>query len=352
MRMIEEFLSQADGGIIKNADVLTDDYLPSRLPSREAQIRELVFCIKPAINGHKPLHAWVYGQPGTGKTSTCRYLARQLEYETAIKTVYVNCWENNTYFAVLDKIVRELRILGAERLTTAFKFERLVRFMGEKPYIFILDEIDQPSPKERNAILYNLSRIGHAGIIAICNARTVLASLDDRIRSRLNAEQIEFKPYNADDLVYILEQRAGLALKRGSWDKNILQYTAELAEGDARVAIQTLKNAAYIAEKEFMKKIEARHIREGWQTAKDIKKEYMLNKLTSHHRMLYEIIRLNPGIKSGELWNTYLQECEEKRIRPIAERTFPLYIQKLIETGLIKAERAMVRGKVRIFNVV
>ena len=349
MRMIEEFLSQGEG-IVVNPDVLTDDYIPSRLPSREPQLRELVFCIKPALRGHKPMHAWVYGQPGTGKTATCRYLARQLEQDTAITTVYINCWENNTYFAVLDKIVRELRILGAERLTTSFKFERLVKFIGDKPYIFILDEIDQPTPKERNSILYNLTRIGNVGIIAICNARTVLASLDDRVRSRLNAEQIEFQPYQADDLLYILEQRARLALAPGTWRKEELSYAAELAEGDARVAIQTLKNAAYIAEKEFAKRIEAKHIREGWQAARDIKKEYMLNKLTSHHRMLYEIIKSKPGIKSGELWNAYLQECEEEHIRPIAERTFSLYMHKLIETGLVKAERAMVRGKVRIFT--
>jgi len=40
------------------------------------------------------------------------------------------------------------------------------------------------------------------------------------------------------------------ALRPGSWSEKILSEIAELAEGDARVAIHTLKNAGYLAENE------------------------------------------------------------------------------------------------------
>lgn len=69
-----------------------------------------------------------FGRPGTGKTLTAKFILRKIEREAYISSVYVNCWEHNSYYSVLDKLVRELRILGAEKLNTSFKLERLERF--------------------------------------------------------------------------------------------------------------------------------------------------------------------------------------------------------------------------------
>jgi len=113
----------------------------------------------------------------------------------------------------------------------------------------------------------------------------------ERIRSRLNARQIECRPYCEVYLVFILERRASLALYPGSWTKKTLEVIARLAHGDARVAIQTLKNAGYAAEKEGSEAIEEKHIKEAYSKAKDIMKTYLLNKLSEHHRMLYAIVK-------------------------------------------------------------
>ncbi|MCK4827658.1 hypothetical protein KA005_68660, partial [bacterium] len=58
-----------------------------------------------------------------------------------------------------------------------------------------------------------------------------------------------------------------LALHPGSWREKTLNKIATLAEGDARVAIQTLKNAAYNAENDFSKTIREKHIKEGYNSA-------------------------------------------------------------------------------------
>jgi len=210
---------------------------------------------------------------------------QEFKREAYVSGVYVNCWENNSYYSVLDKLVRELRILGAEKLNTSYKLERLELFLGNKPFVIVLDEIDQPKAKERDSIIYNLCNIGNVGLVCVCNSRSVLYSMDERIRSRLNAKQIEFNPYTEDDLAYILE-KAELALHPDSWKRKTLTRIASLAEGDARVAIQTMKNAAYNAENDLRQKIKENHIREGYNSAKDIKKTYLLNKLTTHHRLL------------------------------------------------------------------
>ena len=345
MRMIDEAV------VVTNPDLLNEAYVPPDIPAREPQIQELAACLSPALKKKKPLHAWVFGRPGTGKTLTAKFILRRIEREAYVAGVYVNCWEHNSYYSVLDKLVRELRILGAEKLNTSFKLERLEQFLGLRPFIIVLDEIDQPKADERDSVLYNLCNIGNVGLICVCNSRSILYSMDERIKSRLNARLVEFNPYTEDDLAFILKQRAELALYPGSWAKATLLRIAELAEGDARVAIQTLKNAAYNAEKEDSRTIKEKHIKDGFTSARDIKKTYLLNKLTTHHRMLHEIVKSRGEINSGELWEAYLERCRVENKPAIALRTYSEYMNKLIELDLVRWDRALVRGKVRVFRV-
>ena len=259
-------------GLVGNHDIFSDDYIPFNVLGREAQIRELVFCISTAVSSKRPINAWIYGKPGTGKTATCRFLLRKLKYESNVQGLYINCWENPTFFAVLDKIVRELKILGAEKLNSSFKLERLQKFLKGKPFVLILDEIDQPHLKERNNILHNFCNMHNICLISICNNKYVLYSLDERIKSRLNAQWIEFTPYSIEDMVFILKHRAHLALEHGSYNESILKKIAELADRDARIAIQTLKNAAYLAQKKLSNYITHLHVHEGHVSTKHLKK--------------------------------------------------------------------------------
>ena len=339
-----------EANVVTNPDILGETYVPPDIPAREPQIQELSLCLSPALRKKKPIHAWIFGKPGTGKTLIAKFILRKIEREAYVDGVYVNCWEQNSYYSVLDKLVRELRILGAEKLNTSYKLERLEIFLGQKPFIIVLDEIDQPHSKERDSIIYNLCNIGNVGLICVCNSRSVLYSMDERIRSRLNAKQIDFRPYTEDDLAYILERRAELALHPQSWTRGTLDKIASLAEGDARVAIQTLKTSAYNAENDLSQKIREKHIREGYNSAKDIKKTYLLNKLTTHHRLLYDLVKERKTIHSGQLWKVYLEKCAELKKQAIALRTYSEYMNKLIELDLVQWDRALVRGKVRTFK--
>ncbi|MFQ5721660.1 MAG: Cdc6/Cdc18 family protein, partial [Candidatus Aminicenantales bacterium] len=334
-----------------NPDILNEHYIPPNIPGREAQITELQECLSPALKRKKPIHSWLFGKPGTGKTLIATYILNKIKREANVLGVYINCWEYNSYYSVLDKIVRELRILGAEKLNSAFKMERLTKFIGSMPFVIVLDEIDQPNPKEREAILYNLSAVGSTGLVCICNSRYILMTMDERIKSRLSLKQIEFLPYSDQDLIFILEQRANFALHPDSWNRKILRKIAEIAEGDARIAIQTLKNSAYNADNDYSQKIKDKHIESGYNSAKVIKKTYLLNKLTTHHRILYDLVRENKEIESGKLWKIYLEKCKERNKQPIALRTFSEYMNKLIELDLVQWDRALKRGKVRVFKV-
>jgi len=67
------------------------------------------------------------------------------------------------------------------------------------------------------------------------------------------------------------------------------------------VAIQTLKSAALNAENDFSKEIKEKHIKEGYNAAKDFKMTYLLNKLTTHQRLLYNLVKEKKTIHSGQL---------------------------------------------------
>lgn len=337
--------------IIVNPEILNETYILANIPARETHAEELLHCLRPAFEKKKPMHAWLFGEPGTGKTLLVKHVLRKMSKEALVSGIYINCWEQNSFYSVLDKLVRELRMLGAEKLNTSFKLERLKMFIGNRPFIIVLDEIDKPKREERDSILYNLCNIGNVGLVCVSNSRSALYSMDERIKSRLNARQIEFRPYAYEDLFFILKQRAELALGPGSWNEATLRKVAELAEGDARVAIQTLKNAAYAAEKDSDRAIAEKHIKEAFNSAKDLKKTYLLNKLTTHHRLLYEIVKERKEINSGELWEAYLARCRAENKPAIALRTFSEYMNKLIELDLVRWDRALVRGKVRVFRV-
>ncbi len=337
-------------GIIANPDIFLEDYIPPDIPAREPHIRELQLALSPALERKKPVHSWLFGRPGAGKSVTARYMLRQIEKE-GVEGLYINCFEYRTFFSVMDKIIRELRLLGAEKLDTSYKLERFARYVGKKPFILILDEIDRVMKKERETAIYNLSTIGNVGLILACNSELVYFGLDERVKSRLNPIRIEFRPYSIGDLSYIIRQRAEYAVCPYAWGENVLEKIAELSEGDARIAMRTLKSACELAEKEGRGKILSRHIKEGWGKAKELKKDYMLNKLTYHHRILHDLIKKRDGILSGELWISYLEECKNKGLKPVAQRTFCKYIRNLKDFGLIQDERALVRGKVSKFRV-
>lgn len=337
--------------IIVNPEILKETYILVNAAAREAHIDELLRCLRPGFDRKKPLHAWLFGEPGTGKTLLVKHVLGKIGREALVGGIYINCWEQNSYYSVLDKLVKELRMLGAEKLNASFKLERLKIFFGNRPFIIVLDEIDRPKREERDSILYNLCNVGNIGLVCVSNSRSVLYSVDERIKSRLNVRQIDFHPYSKDDLFNILKQRAELALSPGSWNNATLKKAAELAEGDARVAIQTLKNAAYNAEKDASKAINENHIKGGFTSAKGTKKTYLLDKLTSHQRLLYDLVAERGEINSGELWQAYLARCNSLTKPPIALRTFSEYMNKLIELGLVRWDRALVRGKVRVFKI-
>jgi orc1/cdc6 family replication initiation protein len=338
--------------IIIDHDVLRESYVPEKLKAREAQKEQILCCLSPVVDKHKPIHAWLYGKPGTGKTTTAIHALRRLEDEASIKTVAINCWEKQTFYDILNAMVSEFRILRAEENRTSFKLEKLRLHLKDIPLVVLLDEVDQIRRSELSTVLYNLDSILNAGLICISDSTRPLAELEERVRSRLNPHTILFPAYPCSQLLEILAHRAGLALCEGSWSQTALRQIARTTADDARAAIRMLHRAAVMVDHQRMDRITTASLKVQFNAARETRRTCILNSLTQDHRMLYEIIKQERQILSGDLWQKYLQCCERVKRRPLASRTFSDYVNRLADGGLITSERARVKGKVRLFAVV
>ena len=337
-------------GIIANPEVLEEDYVPPTLPCREVQKKELAFCLSPIEKGLRPSDCLCYGKPGTGKTALVKHILEQIQDYTNCFAFYVNCWENKTLNQILENLAVQANVFVTESSYSA-KISRLKQKIKNKPCVIALDEIDKIERKELNDILYILKQMGKVGLICISNTREYVIDLDPRILSRIRFKSIRFPPYSNEELLIILRHRIieCKALFPGTYSKDILEKIADLAAGDARIAIQTLRNAAYNAERKGKRRIEEDDVKQGFEEISEIKRKYMLQKLSEHHRLIYQIIKKNPGITSRELTRTYISLCQKAGLTPKSKRSLSNYVSTLLNLHLIWGERVRTRGNVRKF---
>ena len=338
--------------LLLNPEVFNQHYIPPELPHRKPHLDKIYACISPSLKRNKPINVLLYGPSGTGKTTIVKYLLKECEDKFPLKSIYVNCWKNNSCYSVLDEIVKQLRIFRAERIDTTFKFERLEQFIkGDKFLLIVLDEVDKLTPREMNLLLYNLSSLEKVGLILIGSNKNLLSDLDRRVKSRLNTKLIEFKYYLPTEIKTILKQRADMSINPISYNDDILMYIAKLSSGDARKAIQILRNTVYSAEKVNSIHIKKKHVKLFFEKNNDFQESYLFDKLTYHHKLIFRILKKEKEVISRDLWNLYLYECKKENIEPIAKRTFSLYLKRLIELKIIGARRAKVKGNVKLYKI-
>ena len=86
--------------IFKNEEILSPEYLPDLLPHRENQIKQIADNLLPASKGRRPQNTFLFGSPGIGKTHAARYVFREFENFSGIKTVYINCSVSYTHLTL------------------------------------------------------------------------------------------------------------------------------------------------------------------------------------------------------------------------------------------------------------
>ncbi|MGC8848897.1 MAG: Cdc6/Cdc18 family protein [Candidatus Bathyarchaeia archaeon] len=356
--IFDRFLSR--DGIFKNRDVLRHDYIPDRLPHRDEEIRKVANILAPSLKGSKISNAFIYGKTGTGKTAVARYVLNHLEGKAKVigsplSVCYVNCRLAGTNYRVLADLCRSVGLdvpftgLAVTELLDRFKDRLNSSIMIE---LVVLDEIDAlVKRQEDDSILYELTRVNESlseswvGLVGISNDLHFKEFLDARVLSCLSEEEVVFRPYLADELYDILAERAAEAFKPGVLDESSLRLCAALAakeHGDARRALDLLRVAGEIAEREGSTMVSESHVRVALQKIENDRFIEALKFLPLHQKIIvlsaFSLRNVNEeGLITGDLYQTYLDMCSEVEVEPLTQRRISGLINELDAMGLLNA---------------
>ncbi len=334
--------------IFKNEEILSPEYLPDILPHREQQIKQLANNLLPASKGRKPQNTFLFGGPGIGKTASVKFVFREFEEYSGVKTIYLNCWDYNTASAVLSEITIRLGYLTQRRGWGKDEIvSKLVEALNKlnKGLIVCLDEVDQLVYKDQSA-LYDLLRINQyvdtpVGLIFISNNPHVFSSVEPRIRSSLSIEEIEFKPYSLEEMKDILKERIKFGLS--SVEDGVLALTANHAVqkgGDVRIGLECLLKAGRIAEQENADKVKVEHVRKILKEVQPVKPKIIEENLTDTEKTILEIL------EKGEfgLMDLHRDYCRLVE-KPLTRRMFREHVNHLVELNMVNMKKRKVNGK-------
>ncbi|QPV64882.1 AAA family ATPase [Halosimplex litoreum] len=221
----------------------------------------------------------------------------------------------------------------------------------ERVVVIMLDEIDKLVEKSGDDTLYNLSRMNselersRVSIMGISNDLKFTDFLDPRVKSSLGEEEIVFPPYDANQLRDILEHRAEVAFEGDALTDDVIPLCAAFAaqeHGDARRALDLLRTAGELAERDQTDDVDEDHVRKAQEKIElDRVVEVVRTLPTQSKLVLFAIIMLEKNgvhnINTGEVYNVYQRLCEEIDVDTLTQRRVTDLISELDMLGIVNA---------------
>jgi len=349
--------------LFKNKTALQSNYTPEQITHREEQINQLAGILAPCLRAERPSNLFIYGKTGTGKTLTARYVTDQLqktaqEREIPLKIIYLNCKLKkvaDTEYRLFAQLIREFgRTIPSTGLPTDDVYAMFYNILDKEKIMLmiILDEIDQLVGKAGDEILYNITRINtelkksQIALIGISNDLVFTDTLDPRVKSSLSEEEMVFPPYNAIQLQEILKCRATEAFNENTIEPGVIEKCAAYAareHGDARRALELLRVAGELAERNNNIQIKIPHIDEAeHKIEKDRILDLVKTQPQQHQATLYAICRVcnnaEKHVFTGEVYDVYQKLCKKIGLGVLTQRRISDIIAEFDMLGLINAE--------------
>jgi cell division control protein 6 len=357
---VDKLLDAVESGksLITNREILHFTYIPDAIPHRNTEQEQITQTLIPILKHSRPSNLLVYGKPGTGKTLVVKKILSQIQKRVEktnfpIKLVYANSKEETTLYGLLVSFGRELGLgekeLPSTGLAISEVFKRLLKTIEENHYnvVFVIDEIDHLVhlvSKTGNDVLYQLTRANERlkkatlALVGISNDLTFKERLDPRVISSLGEEEIVFTNYTVEQLKKILEDRIQLAFIKDAIEESSLNLCAAMAgreHGDARRAIDLLRVAGEIAEREQSNVVKEEHVRKASQKIEEDKETTVLRSYPLHEKLLIIAVMKASGFSTGEIYTAYKSLCKIIRQKELTQRRITQMLSDVELSGII-----------------
>jgi len=356
---LDEIFRRAKQGkaLFIDREALSPEYIPSHLPFRDAQTNAVAQILAPILRGSKPSNLLLYGKTGTGKTAVTNYVLSRLKAEANtpdLVLAYVNTRLADGEYRTLADFARHLD-LPKERqipLTGLAIGEVIARITeniksNKKKVILVLDEIDYLVRLFGDDILYAFTRSGERlspgflAMVGISNDLKFKEGLDPRVLSSLSEEELVFPPYTVEELREILSERAKVAFRPSVASQAAINLCAAMAgseHGDARRAIDLLRIAGEVAEREGLTQIDDYCIRKASDKMETDRVDEAIRSLPIQNKaILLAVSMFEGGTNTGELYISYSNLCRKMGIETLTQRRVSGILGDLDLLGLVEA---------------
>ncbi|RDZ35623.1 cell division control protein Cdc6 [Haloferax sp. Atlit-47N] len=336
---------------------------PERIVGRDDEIRALSMQLRSAIDGESPENVVIYGETGTGKSLVAKHVstvAESMAEGIRIGTAYIDCSDDDTETQAVSHIARKLNdedqtgvSVPEMGLSKSVYYTRLYAILDEL-YDVVLIILDEADMQADDGLLMSLSRSRETGktdcrvgVVAISNKVRWAENLNDRVKSSLQPRELNFHSYDANQLRSILEHRRD-AFRDGVLEDGVIQLSAALAaqdHGDARQAIDILRNAGMLAQQQDSETVTEKHVREARREAEKDRFHDLIGGLTVQKKTTLAAVTTlhkqtgRDEFPTGDIYAAYADLCEMIGVEPRTERRVRDFVRNLAFLDVLDARK-------------
>jgi len=348
--------------VFEDESVLKEDWQPEQLPERETELEEIRNALAPATRGVNAHNLFLYGKTGQGKTVAIDHeldlLQDYAESSDDLELSVIKTSANNqsTSYQLAAHLIKEIRGGGQKPsgIDQQSMFDLLYDELRElnETIIIVIDEID--SIGSNDDLLYELPRArknGHLedqwiSVIGISNDLEFRDNLSPKVKDSLYDSEIEFAPYDANQLTSILERRAERAFVDSVVGDEVIRLCAAFAaqdEGSARQAIRLLYKAGELALNNTDEQVEESHVREAREILERKRIEEGMRTLTTQDQFaLLSVVALEieeeTPARTRQVYQKYKSIVDRLDGNQLVERRVRDHLQSLGMQGFLIAE--------------
>lgn len=331
MGLFDHMLKDSES-LFVNPDALDPDFIPKLIPHRENETKYIAECMKPLFQRRSGRNLFITGKPGIGKTVAIKHIFKELESKTDdIIPFYINCWKKNTMYKVVLELCDQLGYKWVQNRRADELWQEIVKLINKRSAVFCFDEVDK---LEDVSILYSVSDdVYRKVILLVTNDSSWFSSLDNRIRSRIIPDSLEFRPYNYNETRDILAQRRDYAFVRGVWPDDAFSLVVEHSHKfqDVRTGLFLMREAGNFAESASSKKVLLDHAGMAVSKISDFKIR-SAESLEDEENAILGIVKKYSGKPATDIYDVYKSSFDR------SYRTFQRKIADMEKAGLISVK--------------